>query len=166
MPWRLSGVTAMDELPIRELEEEDGPRELIAALRSQKIVGGHSDLAVALAEVVELLDVPAGETLIRQGDTTNDMFMLLSGALSIQVDGAEVARRYPGYHVGEQALIDPFPKRTATVVTVEPSMLCRVTEEQVDRIARQYPVIWKNIARELSRRLVEQNEASEPFRRV
>jgi CRP-like cAMP-binding protein len=153
-------MTAMDDLG------EDTPRLLAAALKAQKIVGDDDRIADALAEAAELLELPAGETLIRQGDTTKDMYMLLAGSLSIQVDGVAVARRYPGYHVGEQALIDPFPKRTATVITVESSTLCKVTEAQVDRIAETYPTIWKNIARELSRRLVEQNEAKAPFQRV
>src|ERR1700739_399251 len=63
----------------------------------------------------ELVRLPAGQTLIRQGDTDTDYYVLVKGRLSVFVrdgKGAVIARGrvYPGEGVGEMALLMNEPR--------------------------------------------------------
>src|SRR5258708_37183485 len=97
-------------------EGDAGLRRLIDALKTQKMVAGNSALAEELASLVEVKEVKAGETIIRQGASDNDMFFILSGGFSIVVNGKFVAKRSANDHVGEMSAIEPCQTRVATVV--------------------------------------------------
>ncbi len=66
-------------------------------------------LAMSLARV----DVPAGETLFRQGDHGDRFYIIESGEVEIEIDGREANVLGPGDHFGEIALLRDIP-RTAT----------------------------------------------------
>jgi len=66
-------------------------------------------LAMSLARV----DVPAGETLFRQGDHGDRFYIIESGEIEIEIDGREANVLGPGDHFGEIALLRNIP-RTAT----------------------------------------------------
>ncbi len=66
--------------------------------------------------------IKQGSTLVEQGDTGSDMYVLLDGVLAVEVDGAPVAQVGPGAVVGERALLEGG-HRTATLRAVTP---CRV----------------------------------------
>lgn len=71
-----------------------------------------------LAETAALHRFAEGETLIRQGDEDNDMFLLVEGAVDVlvTVDGKEVpvASMQAGDYFGEMSLLTGEP-RTATI---------------------------------------------------
>ena len=100
-----------------------GKSLLIEALQKQAIVQGDAELAAAIASSGDLRDVGSDEVIITEGDATNDMFLVLMGDLRVTVGGTDVARRGPGQHVGEQALIDPAQSRTASVAAVKDSTI-------------------------------------------
>jgi Cyclic nucleotide-binding domain len=58
--------------------------------------------------------VKAGATLVDQGDLGSDMYVLLDGVLSVDVDGTPVANVGPGAVLGERALLEGG-RRTATL---------------------------------------------------
>jgi hypothetical protein len=66
--------------------------------------------------------VKAGATLVVQGDEGKDMYLLLDGVLSVEVDGSPVAQVGPGTVLGERALLEGG-RRTATLRAVT---ACRV----------------------------------------
>jgi CRP-like cAMP-binding protein len=78
-------------------------------------------LAAAATEVV----LPAGETVIREGEEADALWILERGELSVSAGSRELEPvRAPGY-VGELGLLHGIP-RTATVRTRQESTLLRI----------------------------------------
>lgn len=138
-------------------EGEEGKRLLLTALLAQKAASGNPDIALALSDKTELFDVYEGEMLIREDSTDNWVFLILTGSFSILVKGKQIATRTVNDHVGEMAAIDPSQRRTATVVALEDSVVCRLSEPALAELAKEYPDIWRNLGIELSRRLAQRN---------
>jgi CRP/FNR family cyclic AMP-dependent transcriptional regulator len=105
----------------------------------------------------DILEVPEGSRLIEQGASDNAIFVIISGSADILVNGRRVATRPAGCHIGEMALIDPSARRSATVVTVERSVVLKATEPHFATYANAHPRLWRRIAVELSRRLSERS---------
>lgn len=92
-------------------------------LRAVSLFETLSDRELAAIErLADIVDVPAGHVLMRQGASGAEMFVVASGAVVVDRDGREVATLGPGSVVGEMALLSEGP-RTATVTTTEPSTL-------------------------------------------
>jgi predicted nucleotide-binding protein len=125
---------------------------LLNALRQQQTV--YSDeLATEIAQKVRLCEFKQNDLLIRQGESDDDVFFILAGRVSIQVNGREIAIRRAGQHVGEMALIDPSARRSATVCALEPVVAAKLNESQFTAIADRFPRCWRLVALELSARL-------------
>lgn len=135
----------------------DGQRRLIDALAQQSLVRGDEDLAGRIAECVEVVELSHGDVLFTQGADDFDMAFVLSGGLSIIVNGRQVAARSAGRHVGEMALIDAAARRSATVQADGPCVVARLEESQFSAVADAYPGMWRGLARELADRLRERN---------
>jgi len=138
-------------------EGEEGYRRLVAALQVQRAVAGDPMIAAALAQEAQVVEFAPGDVLIRQDDADDDIYFLLSGQVSVLVNGRRVAERAAGDHVGEQAAIDPSQPRSATNVASSPCVAAKVSEPALARIAETHPAIWRNLAKELSKRLVQRN---------
>lgn len=145
-----------------EIFQGDRGREaLVGALAKQSIVAGNRALAEEIAGKAELRAVPAGGTLIQQADEDNDLFLILEGEFHVSVDGALVAKRRAGDHIGEIAAIQPALKRTATVVAKSDSVVGKLTHAVLTDIGDRYPTVYKAIAQQLAGRLFQQNKPAE-----
>jgi CRP/FNR family cyclic AMP-dependent transcriptional regulator len=138
-------------------EGETGIRVLVDVLREHKIVGGNEALADEIARVGELRDVERNTALMEQNGEDTDCFLILSGTFTILVNGKKVATRGPTDHVGEMAAIQPSQRRSATVVAAEPAVVLRLTEPQLSALGQKYPNVYRAIAKELARRLMQRN---------
>ena len=78
--------------------------------------------------------VAAGRNLVEQGDSGDDLFLLLDGVLSVDVDGKALAEVGPGAILGERALLEGG-HRTATLRAVTPCRVAVATAEQVSEEA-------------------------------
>ena len=146
---------------IERFQGAEGKKRLIAALRLQKIVQDEQDIATAIAEVAEVIQVDPNTTrsdFIRQNDSANEIYLILSGRASIRVNGQELAIRETGNHVGEMALIDTTARRSATVAATVQTVLARISEPDFSAIAEKYPQLWRRLALELASRLRERNK--------
>ncbi len=142
---------------IQRFEGKGGKRLRIEALVNQKIVAGNRELAEALDGCIELRAVRPGELLIEQGASNNDVFLILAGAFDIVVNGRVVGRRVANDHIGEMAAIEPTQRRAASVIVSEEGVVATLPEADLAKLGSHYPEIYRSIARELSRRLMQRN---------
>ncbi|MGE3595800.1 MAG: TIR domain-containing protein [Dehalococcoidia bacterium] len=138
---------------MHRFQGSDGRSRLVAALERQRLVGGNRELADALACQIRLRECQPLECLIAQGGEDNDLYFILSGCLSIQINGREIARRSHGEHIGEMALLDPGSRRSASVIAIETAIVAQVSEASFTALTQQYPVVWRNMAAVLGDRL-------------
>lgn len=75
------------------------------------------DILERLALNLEPVDLSAGETVIRQGEPGDRLFVIAQGTVQVLVDGIPVGRQGPGTEFGEIALLRDGP-RTATVTAL------------------------------------------------
>ncbi len=134
----------------------------VAELRHIGLFGALSDEVLAhLAASLTVSTHPAGTVVFREGDDARDMYVLVNGELEVLkrshrgID-ARVAMLGPGDWFGEMSVVD-VQARSATVRTLAPSRLVRITTADLDALYRydvkSYAIIVLNLARELSRRL-------------
>ena len=124
---------------------------------------GEGTLQRLLKELSAELAQP-GEWIIREGDAADFMFVLVNGELEVVSHGGgsgadvRVALLGPGDWVGEMAALEAGQPRSASVRSLAPSLLLRLTSVQVQQLFRRhdlelYATLMTNIARELGRRL-------------
>ena len=80
----------------------------------------------------ELRKVRKDLTLVEQGDPGDDVFLLLNGVLSVEVDGEALAELGPGAIVGERASLEGG-LRTSTLRALTD---CKVAVVRSDQLAR------------------------------
>ncbi len=112
---------------------------------------------VDLATQVEELHLEAGETLIRQGDPSDAMYLIVSGqvgVLDVSPGHPEklLAQLGPGQAVGELALWTGGV-RSATVRTVSPVRALKLTREGFERFAKDHPEAVEAVDRFVGLRL-------------
>ena len=125
------------------------------ALRRQFLVDGSSGIADMIASAMQLTEYLPGTALFNQGDRGGDLYFLLAGKVSINVDGRQVATVDAGSHVGEIGMLEPFKGRSASVVAVDTVVSAHITQATFLEIARQYPDLFRRLALELGHRLVD-----------
>lgn len=132
-----------------------GRINLLSAICTQQVVGGNTALARRLMSAGTLHEFRVTQTIIRQGDADNDIYLILSGSVATVVNKREIAVRSAGNHVGEMALLDPTARRSATVIAKERTVAFRLSEQDITQIADAYPELWRRLAVELAVRLRE-----------
>ncbi len=143
---------------LNRFQEQGGKGNLILALRMQYIIRDNEDIAKLVADKVNLNEYPAGSIIITQDSSDDNLHLILSGRVSIQVNGRDIASRGPGTHIGEMAMIDPGVRRSATVVAKEPTVTARISNHDFCSIADKYPAMWRFFAMELGNRLRQRNQ--------
>jgi hypothetical protein len=76
----------------------------------------------------------AGDTLVEQGKSGDEMFLLLDGVLRVVVDGNEVAELGPGAVLGERAILEGGD-RTATLIAVTACKVAVATAPEIEPAA-------------------------------
>lgn len=142
---------------INRFQGAAGREVLLETLQEQKIVGGSMPLAEELADKGELLQVSAGESIIEQDGTDQDVYLILTGSFDIVVNGRIVAKRRASDHVGEMAAVQPTQRRSASVRAAETSVVHKIPYAEFIVVAQKNPEIWRAIAKELARRLEQRN---------
>lgn len=82
----------------------------------------------------EIRRVGDGQTLTEQGADGDELYLVLDGMLSVEVDGDPVAEVGPGAILGERAILEGG-QRTSTLRALTPVRVAVATADQVDREA-------------------------------
>jgi len=82
-----------------------------------------------LASRVDELSLPAGKTLLVQGQPTDTFYILLSGEVDVSVNGRPVKRLKAGDFFGEIGMLDRG-LATASVTTTQPSKTLALSHAQ------------------------------------
>ncbi len=110
-------------------QSADVPVVAIALLRTNAVFAPLPPAALeAVARAAVERHVDGGETLIHQGDVGDRYYAIASGSLEVRKDGEWVSTLTRSHGVGEVALLADVP-RTASVVTVEPSIVFEIDRE-------------------------------------
>lgn len=136
---------------------------------SEGITDGHrampDGLIARLTPFLETMDVPEATHLMRQGDPTPGMYLIVAGRATVQLDdanGASVRLRtlLEGTLIGEMSLYRGEPV-TATVATETPCRLLRLSPESFDRLCQTDPSLAAElhafVARTLAARVSHAN---------
>ena len=105
-----------------------------------------------VAELLEEMDVPEDETIFKEGDPGDSMYIIVDGR--VRVHAEERLLNYLGESdvFGEMALLDPEP-RLASVTTVEPTRLLRLEQASFYQLIAERPEVATGIIRGLTRLL-------------
>ncbi len=100
-----------------------------------------------------------GEVIVRQGETGDVLYLIVSGDVSVQVeseDGVriEVARRGLGEYVGEMAILSHEPRMATLIADGDVRTLC-LEQESFEGILRERPETSLAVMRVLCSRLRE-----------
>jgi hypothetical protein len=106
-----------------------------------------------------------GEVLAHQGETGEEMFVVVSGEVRVLVapdeksEGREILRRKQGDYVGEMAIISREP-RIATLTAAGNVRALTIGQKQFEGILRERPETSMAVMRVLCQRLKELTDAS------
>jgi CRP-like cAMP-binding protein len=112
---------------------------------------GEEDLD-ALVPHVRLRVYGRGETVVRQGEEGDSLFINLSGDLDVFVDGQTVGSLSGGDFFGEMSLLTG-EKRRATVTAVDEVRLIEISKGAIGPIIRSHPSVLEGLSSALADRV-------------
>ncbi len=136
-----------------------GKLRLVEILKGNKLVGGDSALAEALAEQGAPVSFQTGEKVIVEGDTSDThAYFVVSGQFAVKISGQTVAVKQWRDHFGFMEAISPALPRSAEVEAMEPSLALRLRSDPLEQVAGKFPALYRNYAGELVLRINHSNK--------
>jgi CRP-like cAMP-binding protein len=124
----------MAEAAIAGIEETLAEVPLLSRLGKRQVA--------RLAGLAVTREYPEGATIVREGDTSMSLYVILSGRVRVEREGGrvQVAELGRGGAFGEMGLIEDMP-RSATVVAVEPTECALLAKWDFQNELREDPDI-------------------------
>ena len=134
--------------------------EMIQGVEVFKLL--HEDGQKTLAEIVDVKDLSAGETLFHAGDPGEEMYIVHTGKVEIYIQdtaGQKIVVSVPmqGEWFGEIALLDHAP-RTATAVALTNAQLLVLDREDLEFIFTKNPQTALHLLAAMSRMMRQADE--------
>ncbi len=132
--------------------------EIVDLLRLVPLFSGlESDDLNALSTIVTRKEYGKRETLFHQGDPGEEFMILTEGSVKVELmnsEGKELTLTIltPYQFLGELALLDDVP-RSATVVSMEQSVLLSINKRDFARLLESFPRMSIPMLRQLTRRM-------------
>jgi CRP/FNR family cyclic AMP-dependent transcriptional regulator len=106
---------------------------------------------------IDAQTIKAGGTIFREGDEAQELFVIKSGQVRIQIGNRTITELSADSIFGEMALIDNEP-RSATATAVTDVELVAVSEKQFLFLVSQTPYFALKVMRVLAQRLRATNK--------
>lgn len=130
--------------------------ERVAIMKAVEIFAETPDhILASVARIMEEVELATGESLIREGEPGDCLYIVVEGELRAHSQGRTLMILTPGKIVGELALLDPEP-RSASVDAVSDALLFRIDKEPFDEVMADRPEIALGVIRSLVRRVRQQ----------
>ena len=110
------------------------------------------NLAELFRHTTDLNTLAAGQTLFKEGDSGDLMYVLMTGVAEIHVHGRKMERAEAGALLGEMAMVDDAP-RSATVVALSDCTLLPIGRERFQFLIQQTPNFALHVMRVMANRL-------------
>ncbi|MGE3620254.1 MAG: cyclic nucleotide-binding domain-containing protein [Acidimicrobiia bacterium] len=128
-------------------------RSIVEGLRACPLFDGLDDADLdRVAAVAELVELPAGATIVRQHEQPDAAYVLLRGSAAIEADGTPMGDIGPGDCIGELALLDGSP-RTATVTAASRVVAARLAATAFTDLLDALPELHRRLTASLARKL-------------
>jgi CRP-like cAMP-binding protein len=105
-----------------------------------------------VAQIADEIDLPAGKTLMREGERGREFFILVDGDAEVRRGNRKVNTMGGGDFFGEIALVSERP-RTATVTTTSPARALVVTEQSFRSLLGRAPDVQRKVLQALADRV-------------
>lgn len=139
----------------------------LSALRHAAVFSGLEESAIAeLSELGREVHFPAGTPLMRQGEPAHELYVLVSGRVSVErvhtklVLPLQLAVLGAGDVVGEMGVLDGEP-RSATVTAIEPTTALALGAPALAIVMLKSAEVAIQLLRVVSRRLRSTDELAE-----
>ena len=131
-----------------------GDNSKIDLIKGVPLFAGASKAELAkIAGIADEVDLPAGRTLIKEGDSAREFFVLIDGTADVTQDGKQIGKMMgPGDFFGEIALVAKAP-RTATITTTSPVRALVITDRAFRQLLDESPEIAVGVLTTLAERL-------------
>ena len=111
-----------------------------------------SELA-EIAAIADEVDLPAGKTLIKEGESGREFFVLIDGTADVTQGDKKIGKIMgPGDFFGEIALVSKAP-RSATITTTSPVRALVITDRAFRQLLERSPQIAVGVLTTLAERL-------------
>lgn len=100
----------------------------------------------------DLINFPAGATIIKEGEKAKHMYVVLEGDVIISLKTKVLARAFPGEIIGEMALINS-DIRSATVTARSACRLAVIDESSFRALLKHVPDFTMHVMDVLAKRL-------------
>ena len=98
--------------------------------------------------------VTSGKTLVEEGRTGHEFFLILDGKASVRKNNRKTAELGPGQYFGEMALLDRGP-RSASVVAETPMTLLLLGQREFSGVLDEVPSMARKLMASLAGRVRE-----------
>jgi CRP/FNR family cyclic AMP-dependent transcriptional regulator len=115
------------------------------------------DFGLLTGDGITTRSAKAGEIIFKEGDEAEQLFVIKSGQIGIQLGNRRLAELSANSIFGEMALIDDAP-RSATAVAITDVELVPVSEKQFLFLVSQTPFFALKVMRVLAARLRATNK--------
>jgi CRP/FNR family cyclic AMP-dependent transcriptional regulator len=131
-----------------------GDNSKIDLIKGVPLFSGASKSELAeIAAIADEVDLPAGRTMIEEGGSGREFFVLIDGTADVTQGGKQIRKIMgPGDFFGEIALVSKAP-RTATVTTTSPVRALVITDRAFRQLLEHSPPIAVTVLTALAERL-------------